>query len=227
MPRRRYSLDNRPFESLGGLLERKKIRLPAVRLPDMPQRPLSPAEERRLFREAMADVVPLAGRSVRVPTASGYAAVRSAPEDPDADAYRQLKKLVETGDGFVLRHTAEYVQGATCWLPPELFRRMHGGHFSIQDHVDLHGLNRVAARERFDAFMQDSTARGYRTILVVHGRGRSSPGPPVLKRELFRWLTRGPWKRWVIAFTSARSCDGGTGATYVLLRRTPRTGRHP
>jgi hypothetical protein len=33
-----------------------------------------------------------------------------------------------------------------------------------------------------------------------------------------RWLTRGPWRKWIIAYSSARSCDGGTGATYVLLR---------
>ncbi|PID39217.1 MAG: hypothetical protein CR984_07585 [Proteobacteria bacterium] len=225
MARRRPSLENRPFESLAGLLDRKKIKLPEVSLPKLPQRPLSAAEERRLFKEAMADVVPLAGRSTRLPTTKGSALAPLIPEDPDADAYRQLKRLVETGEGFVLRHTAEYVQGATRWLPPELFRRMHSGYFAIQDHVDLHGLNRKTARQRFDAFMQDAIARGYRTILVVHGRGRSSPGPPILKKELFHWLTRGMWKRWVIAFTSARSCDGGTGATYVLLRRTPRTGK--
>lgn len=27
-----------------------------------------------------------------------------------------------------------------------MFRRIHGGHFSIQGHVDLHGLNLIAAK---------------------------------------------------------------------------------
>ena len=227
MAHRRNSMDNRPFESLGGLLARKKIRLPEVCLPEAPDRPLTAAEERQMFKEAMADVVPLAGRSLQAPMTQRRCGYSSVPEDPDAEAYRQLKELVETGAGFVIRHTAEYMQGGSEWMPPELFRRIHGGHFSIQAHLDLHGLNRVAAREKFDAFMQDSIASGKRAVLVVHGRGRCSPGRPVLKTKLYEWLTRGAWKRWVIAFTSARSCDGGTGATYVLLRRTPRSGRRP
>jgi DNA-nicking Smr family endonuclease len=32
-------------------------------------------------------------------------------------------------------------------------------------------------------------------------------------------------RKWVIAFSSARSCDGGAGATYVLLRQRPLTMR--
>jgi len=227
MGRRRHSMDNRPFESLSGLLARKKIRLPEVCLPEAPERPLTAAEERRLFREAMADVVPLAGRSLQTRKTRKNHGIKPVPEDPDAEAYRQLKKLVETGAGFVIRHTAEYMQGGPEWMPPELFRRIHGGHFSIQAHLDLHGLNSAAAREDFDAFMRDAIASGKRAVLVVHGRGRCSPGKPVLKTKLIDWLTKGAWKRWVLAFTSARACDGGTGATYILLRRTPRSGRRP
>ena len=77
----------------------------------------------------------------------GVVTVHCDAARPVAEAYRQLKKLVETGAGFVIRHTAEYMQGGPEWIPPELFRRIHGGHFSIQAHVDLHGLNRYAARE--------------------------------------------------------------------------------
>jgi DNA-nicking Smr family endonuclease len=42
---------------------------------------------------------------------------------------------------------------------------------------------------------------------------------PILKRNLVDWLSRGPWARSVLAFTSARPCDGGAGALYILLRR--------
>ena len=170
----------------------------------------------------MADVIPLADRRVAVPERPRRRRDEQLPEDPDAEALQQLRKLVETGDGFVLRHTAEYVEGSSGYIPPEMFRRLHGGFFSIQDHVDLHGLNLPAAKARFDGFMEHAIVSGKRAVLVVHGRGRCSPGLPVLKRNLFRWLVNGRWKRWVIAFTSARACDGGTGATYVLLRRRPK-----
>jgi DNA-nicking Smr family endonuclease len=172
----------------------------------------------------MADVIPLDRRKrIAGPAPVPTNTTAQQVEHPDADALRQLRRLVETGSGFVLAHTAEYEEGACAWVPPEIFRRLHGGHFAIQGHVDLHGMTVETAQASFDRFMQRAIQSGKRAVLVVHGRGRSSPGPPVLKRNLFAWLTRAPWKRWVIAFTSARSCDGGTGATYVLLRRTPRS----
>ncbi len=222
MKHRRSFIGNRPFKSLGNLLAEKNIRLPEASLPDLPLRRLTPREERLLFRQAMAGVTPLTDRRIIPPMHSIQPSDAQAIEDPDADAVRQLRKLVETGDGFVLRHTAEYVEGSAGWMPPEMFRRLHDGYFSIQDHVDLHGLNLAAAKTHFDRFLERAIAAGKRAVLVVHGRGRCSPGPPVLKRNLFRWLVSGRWKRWVIAFTSARACDGGTGATYVLLRRRPR-----
>lgn len=225
MANRRSSIANRPFKALDTLLARKKIRLPEVHLPALPARPLTEAEERELFRDAMADVIPLTGKSNVVPTRKGRPPVRMDVEQPDNEAYQRLCRLVETGEGFVLKHTAEYVEGAAEWLPPEIFRRLHGGHFAVQGHVDLHGLNLAAAQAHFDRFMQRAVRCSMRAVLVVHGRGRSSPGPPVIKRHLYRWLVSGRWKRWVIAFTSARSCDGGTGATYVLLRQSPRSAR--
>ena len=224
MKSRPASPGNRPFASLDKLLDRKQIRLPEVHLPEPAVHTMSPEEERALFDAAMADVIPLASRKRTVSPLPGR---RKAPdrrtEDPDAEALRQLKCLVETGRGFVLAHTAEYMEGACTWMPPEVFRRLHGGHFAVQGHVDLHGMNVETAQASFNRFMRRAIQSGKRTVLVVHGRGHRSPGRPVLKRNLFNWLTRAPWKRWVIAFTSARSCDGGTGATYVLLRRVPRS----
>lgn len=62
---------------------------------------------------------------------------------------------------------------------------------------------------------------GKRGVLVIHGRGRSSPSEPVLKKKVIDWLTHGTWRKWVVAYSSARPCDGGAGATYILLRERP------
>jgi DNA-nicking Smr family endonuclease len=228
MKSRPASLDNRPFASLDKLLEKNQIRLPEVHLPTPAARPMTPAEEQALFDAAMADVIPLDTCKRTVSRMPGPKTTRDRcadDSDPDAEALEQLKRLVETGSGFVLAHTAEYMEGACTWMPPELFRRLHGGHFAIQGHVDLHGMNVETAQDSFNRFMHRAIQSGKRAVLIVHGRGRSSPGRPVLKRNLFKWLTQAPWKRWVIAFTSARSCDGGTGATYVLLRSVPRSAK--
>ena len=55
-----------------------------------------------------------------------------------------------------------------------------------------------------------------RCVTVVHGKGyRSGSRGPVLKSAVNTWLRR---SHDVVAFTSARSIDGGAGALYVLLR---------
>jgi DNA-nicking Smr family endonuclease len=100
-------------------------------------------------------------------------------------------------------------------------RRLHRGDYSIQARVDLHGLNAMDAKEVFENFLKWAVITDKRGVLVIHGRGLSSPSEPVLKKKVLEWLTRGPWRKWVIAYSSARSCDGGAGATYVLLRTRP------
>jgi DNA-nicking Smr family endonuclease len=209
----------RSFADLREQIKRKKIRLPEVHLPEPPSRAYTLAEEKALFMKAMKDVDPLETKVMAGVRKGAPVRKPDSFENPDSDSVRQLKRLVETGEGFVLRFTSEYMEGAGTCVPPELFRRLHSGYFSIQGHLDLHGMGVKTAKRAFDRFLKRSVELGFRAVLIVHGRGRRSPGPPVLKRNLVRWLTQGVWKNWVIAYTSARACDGGTGATYVLLRK--------
>jgi DNA-nicking Smr family endonuclease len=87
--------------------------------------------------------------------------------------------------------------------------------------VDLHGLLAEDAKEVFEKFLKWAVTTGKTGVLIIHGRGLSSPSEPVLKKKVVEWLTRGPWRKWVAAYCSARICDGGAGATYVLLRLRP------
>ena len=213
-----------PFENLKKLLERKKIKL----YPEYPQndppvydenRP-DPAMERKLFLAAMADVVPIKKKLYQhyhQPAADTPSPTFPAPES----GQKELNNLIKFGEGFVIAQTAEYMEGAQARTHPEITRLLHGGHFSIQDHIDLHGLNITDAKKCFDNFMQNALITQKKGVLVIHGRGLSSPVEPVLKNKVFQWLSSGSWRKWVVAFTSARACDGGAGATYVLLRNHP------
>ena len=53
---------------------------------------------------------------------------------------------------------------------------------------------------------------------IIHGRGLRSVKGPRIKDAVVRRLL-GQYRKDVIAFTSARQCDGGLGALYVLLRK--------
>ncbi len=150
--------------------------------------------------------------------------------DEAAEILLQLRQLVEIGEGFHVDGTPEYMEGTGCGIPPSYAWRLHRGDFSIRAHIDLHGMNAKEAVAAVESFLKESVAAGKRAVLIVHGRGLSSRDEPVLKNRVRALLTSRTWKKWIIAFSSARSFDGGAGATYVLLREYPfskKPGKRP
>ncbi len=91
------------------------------------------------------------------------------------------------------------------------------GFFSVQDCLDLHGFFFDEAETVTEQFLKEALVKGLRCIKIIHGRGLRSPDGPVLKNALIGWLTY-RYRKNVIAFASARQCDGGLGAIYVLLK---------
>ena len=216
---------HRPFDCLKDMLDRqdlpdKKCRSNKTQRP--PEEPWDPSKENRIFQDAMIDVKPIS-RVNCPPDKKPRPAVVSDCPDEEMQVLMQLKGLVQNGTGFVIADTAEYIEGSGYPAPPEITTRLHRGDFSIQDHLDLHGLGAAEAEVAFEKFLKACITSGKRAVLIIHGRGLCSPSQPVLKTKVSQWLTRGRWRKWVIAFTSARSCDGGTGASYILLRQRPLT----
>jgi DNA-nicking Smr family endonuclease len=96
-------------------------------------------------------------------------------------------------------------------------QRLRRGHYKPRAHLDLHGNTLEQAGSELKAFLHDCLRRGVQCARIVHGKGRGSrSGIPVIKTAVDRWLRR---RQEVLAFASAPSFDGGTGAVYVLLRR--------
>jgi DNA-nicking Smr family endonuclease len=215
----------KPFKDLKALLKSKSVELQPAPVPVPPAAHEDRTDQRPddlVFKEAMAGVKRISRTkcAAKIPLTLKPESTPATP-DPDDESVVQLKKLVEYGTGFVVSLTPEYTEGMARDVNPEIARRLHRGDFSIQDHIDLHGLRVPDAHEAVDGFLNQSIASGKRAVLIIHGRGLSSPAEPILKTKVYRWLTTSPWHKWVIAFTSARLCDGGAGATYVLLRRRP------
>jgi DNA-nicking Smr family endonuclease len=213
----------KPFKNLKALLESKSFEL-------QPAPSIAPSEsnaaqsdcrlEHLIFKEAMSDVKKISRTNCAVPAPLTQATPVSVEDSADENV-AQLKNLVKYGTGFVVSLTPEYLEGIANGVNPEIARRLHRGDFSIQSYIDLHGLRVHEAHKAFDDFLNKSVIADKRAVLIIHGRGLSSPAEPVLKSKVYLWLTTSPWHKWVIAFTSARLCDGGTGASYVLLRQKP------
>ena len=219
-------LKHNPFGDLKNFPGKKPMPRPASSVEAQPKREPDADQEndKNVFLEAMKDVQPIPENN-RIRENGGTKQPGTDKNEPGKGVMDQLENLVKYGEGFIISNTPEYMEGTGHDIHPEFARRLHQGDFSIQAHIDLHGLGVAEAREAFEDFLKGSVTSGKRAVLIIHGRGLSSPGEPVLKNKVSEWLTRGHWRKWVIAYASAQSYDGGTGATYVLLRHRPITKR--
>ena len=177
--------------------------------------------EGNLFLEAMSGVTPLPRTRKKVTRSPGdhIRPPHPAPDDKQ-EGMARLHDLVKGAIELDITLTDEYIEGSVRGLSRKLMKALKKGAFPVQDYVDLHGLTRKEAEVRVRDFLLQSSRRGLRCVLIVHGRGLNSEDSlAVLKANLPTWLTRGPARKIVLAFATARPYDGGAGAVYVLLRK--------
>ncbi|MEE9913683.1 MAG: Smr/MutS family protein [Deltaproteobacteria bacterium] len=217
------SLEHAPFSRLKGLIDRRNLPTSASAGQATPKQkeaaPAQPSEE-QLFSEAMKGVQPIS-RDQAVPNHAAIKLTDKRTYILKDDALSRLARLVDRGEGFVVSDTPEYMEGVGYNARREFASQLHRGDYSIQDHIDLHGMNVETAKEAFESFMRASYLSGKGAVLIIHGRGLSSPGEAVLKNKVREWLSQSYWRKRVLAYASAQSHDGGAGATYVLLRDRP------
>lgn len=101
-------------------------------------------------------------------------------------------------------------------------QRAHGGRckreldaMPYDGRLDLHGMTGEQAEDALSGFFQRARSRGWRKVLVIHGKGIHSTSQPVLARVLAAFLTR---CRHAGRSGKAAASDGGSGATWVLVK---------
>lgn len=173
-----------------------------------------------LFAEEMAGVTPLA-RAPRVRRAKeslSQEQQRSRQRAAEGEADQAVNPLVDEGiqpldPWFVLQFKRPGIQNG-------VYRKLRLGHYSVDARLDLHRMTVKRAREEVFSFIAEATSLGLRTLLILHGKGQSSDAPKnagILKGYVDHWLRR---LDEVQAFHSAQPAQGGTGAVYVLLRKS-------
>ncbi len=172
------------------------------------------AQERDLFRSAMAEVNPIEGEQ---------RAQRPAAK-PKPIPTQRLKDEAQLRQDMLSDHISDLEAESGEWLEfcrngvqHATLKRLRKGQYSIQGELDLHGLTTAEAKSALIGFLDRARRQDWRCIRIIHGKGRGSPDQqPILKTRVNQWL-----RQWdgVLAFCSAPRHDGGTGALYVLLKR--------
>ena len=226
-PKAEKRFENRPLSNLKQALEAPPpAHEAAPDLPDPPEAENTPLptpdpNDDQLFFDAMAGVLPMADHSTHLPPEP------KLPERPDArlledqEVLATLQDLVTGDRPFSIHETDEAIEGLAEGCDSRLLRKLKRGEYSVQDHLDLHGFSREEARPEVTRFLLGAIAHSKRCVLIIHGRGHGSKDKiPVLKLALRTWLERSAIRKSILAFCTARPCDGGAGAIYVLLRKS-------
>lgn len=168
-------------------------------------------EDAALFREATRDVRPLAHDDPPPPRAKPPPRARFARADRLAILDESLQSAAD--DPYLAG--GEIASYARAGVQDSVLRKLRRGQYRVQADLDLHGLTVREAKAALRDFLAEALDRGLTCVRIVHGKGlRSGPRGPVLKYTVSALLQRSAR---VLAFVSARSVDGGTGAVYALL----------
>ncbi|MBC9250811.1 DNA mismatch repair protein MutS [Pseudomonas alcaligenes] len=102
-------------------------------------------------------------------------------------------------------------------------RKLKAGQVAFEGSLDLHGMSVEKARETLWDFFAEAARLEVRCARVTHGKAVRTDGKrPMIKSHVNTWLRQHPQ---VLGFTSCIAKHGGTGAVYVLLKRTMLDGR--
>lgn len=171
------------------------------------------------FLSAMADVAPLKSRK-RI--------ALDVPSDGPTLAQQRRRLAAENEvlpsedpNPFTLgdvpqRDPDEVLEYQKDGIQPRVFSKLRRGGYELEAELDLHRKTVKEAREAVYEFLLAASERGYRSVLINHGRGRESATPAKLKSYVAAWLADfAP----VLAYSSAPRQMGGAGALLILIKK--------
>ena len=187
-------------------------------------RHLSQGEE-ELWRRVVARVEPLKDRSVPLEP------VAVAPEPTEAErAHSAFAEPEPVPPPDRRERPAEKLRKGISGpaLDRRTIQRLQRGQLPIEGRLDLHGMTQKQAYAALLRFISASRSYDRRLVLVVTGKGwnpeadRPEEAVGVLRRSVPRWLASPPFTEHVAAVRDAHLRHGGSGALYVMLRRSRR-----
>lgn len=169
-----------------------------------------------LFQQMMGDVKPIKQDTTvrtkeRTITEAHLARQRSAVSlAEEFDEYLSLDNAPMLKPDDILAYKKDGVQDG-------VFKKLRLGKYPITAKLDLHRRTLTQAREDVVSFLRQAQRLDTRSVLIVHGKGERSNPPALMKSYIAAWLEQ---ITEVMCFHSAQPFHGGSGAVYVLIKKS-------
>ncbi|MGF1773729.1 DNA endonuclease SmrA [Vibrio wakamikoensis] len=177
---------------------------------------MSQDDDLDLFQQMMGDVKPIQHDTVELKKshqvsdaqiAKRQAALWLSEQDPE---YLSIDYAPMVKPDDIIEFKRDGVQEG-------VYRKLRLGKYPLQAKLDLHRRTLKEARDEVIKFLQQCMRMDIRTVIIVHGRGERSNPPALMKSYLANWLTQ---IKDVQCVHSAQRFHGGSGAVYVMLRKS-------
>lgn len=171
-----------------------------------------------LFREAVGDVKPI-NSPARVTLEKRFPGA-----SPGVDERRKaaVAQAINAGEGLAgdYAHPVQphdILEFKRPGIQHGVYKNLRLGKYAVDAQLDLHRMSVEQARQALSQFIADCLAHNVRCALINHGKGENRHPPALLKSCVAHWL---PQLDAVMTFHSAQKQHGGSGATYVLLKKS-------
>ena len=82
--------------------------------------------------------------------------------------------------------------------------------------IDLHGLTAAEAQTQLHNFFIDAHKKGWKKVLIIHGKGIHSKEEPVLKKVVMDFIEHSSYAG---KHDVPGAADGGSGAVWVAIKK--------
>ena len=175
------------------------------------------SDDNDLFRQEMADATPIKpdGRAQTRPRKANslreqLRRAAAMDERRDSNPLTVPEQVAPVGPTDIVGVKKNGVQEG-------VYRKLRLGKYTPQEVLDLHRVRLMDARQLVHQLLSKAHENGLRTVLISHGKGVHSERPGFLKSYVMHWLQESDL---VLAYHSAPQNHGGSGATYVLVRKS-------
>ncbi len=169
-----------------------------------------------LFQQMMGDVKPIAQDTAEHKKTHQVSEAQLAKREAAITLTEQEEEYLSIDHAPMLK-PEDIIEYKKDGVQEGVYRKLRLGKYPIQAKLDLHRKTLKDSRDEVVSFLRKAMRMDIRTVLIVHGKGERSNPPAMMKSFLASWLMQ---IKEVQCVHSAQQFHGGSGAVYVMLRKS-------